>query len=232
MRRASAALLALAVALAVPACGGGGGDDAAEQRVAQIEDAVREAGLPDEVAEVLGRAAGVLGETFRVTYDLGGDAGGTAVLTQDPPRRRVDLEARIDGAPVMRSRFSDGESATLCERTAGRWTCAADPNADAEAGAFGADQVDDVVEGLRTSRDAYDFRVADRDVAGVRARCLVTELKPGREPTAEFGAKGTLCVSAEGVPLLVETPNASLRALRYTTSVDDERFELPAEVSG
>jgi hypothetical protein len=225
---------ALALLVAVLAsCGGDGpGDDAAVRRSSQVRAAARDAGLPDEVADLLGDAAGVVGERFRVTYDLGGDAGGTAVLTQDPPRRRVDLRAQVAGDEVTRSLLTDDDGTVVCERAGGKWTCRAGTASDEPAaGAFGSDQIDRIVDDLRASRDAYDFRVATRDVAGVTARCLVTELKPGREATGELGAKGTLCISAEGVPLLVETPAAWLRALRYTTAVDGEVFEPPAEVA-
>ena len=224
-------LLAVALAQAASACGDDDAGETADRRSAQVEEAAREAGLPDRVAELLGDAAGVIGETFTVTYDLGGEGGGTAVLAQDPPRRRADIDTRVDGAEVRRSMFADGDAATQCERANGRWRCRDDPSSTDTPGAFGAEQIEQVVETLTSSRDAYDFRVVERRLVGADARCLVTELKPGREPTPELGAKGTLCVSDEGVPLLVETPVASLRALRYSTSVDDDVFDLPAEVS-
>jgi hypothetical protein len=228
----------LVVALAVGTGCGGGGDGggshgASATRADQVRDAAHDAGLPAEVADLLADAAGVPGASFEVTYDLGGVSGGTAVLTQDPPRRRVDLHTRVGGDDVTRALITDRDQTTVCERAAGKWTCRAGSSSDAASpSAFGADQVEQVVGDLKTAKDAYTFRVAARDVAGVKARCLVTELKPGRQPTADLGAKGTLCVSAEGVPLLVETPAASLRALKYTTHVPDDAFDAPAKVTG
>lgn len=229
-------LAALAVAGLAAACGGDGGGDAGAAgatRAEQVRDAARDARLPAEVADLLADAAGVVAQTFTVTYDLGGESGGTAVLTQDPPRRRVDLRARVDGDDVVRSLVTEGDESTVCERAAGRWTCGRDAGGGSAAtpGAFDVDQIEAVIDDLDRARDAYEFRVARRTVAGASARCLVTELRPGREPTDEFGAKGTLCISPEGVPLLVETATASLRALRYSTSVDGDAFDLPAEVS-
>jgi hypothetical protein len=224
------------VVVVATACGGGGGDggkagEAAAKRAGQVRDAAHDAGLPSDVADLLADAAGVPAATFEVTYDLGGPSGGTAVLTQDPPRRRVDLHTQIDGDDVTRTLITDRDETTVCERAAGRWTCRAGSSSDAAPGAFGADQVEQVVGDLKTAKDAYTFRVAERSVAGVEARCLVTELKPGKQPTPDLGAKGTLCISAAGVPLLVETPAASLRALKYTTHVPGAAFDAPAEVT-
>ena len=197
-----------------------------------MRDAAHDAGLPSDVADLLADAAGVPRARFEVTYDLGGPSGGTAVLTQDPPRRRVDLHTQIEGDDVTRALITDRAETTVCERAAGTWTCRAGSSSDASSpSAFGADQVEQVVGDLKTAKDAYTFRVARRDVAGVTARCLVTELKAGKQPTADLGAKGTLCISAEGVPLLVETPAASLRALKYTTHVRDTAFDAPAKVT-
>lgn len=231
MRRLAAALLTvLAVATA---CGDDGAPSASTARAKQVRDAARGAGLPDDVADLLADAAGVVGSTFRVTYDLGGPSGGTAVLTQDPPRRRVDLNTQVEGDDVTRALITEPDGTTVCERAAGKWTCHAGSASDASTpSAFGSDQVSQVVGDLKTATDAYDFRVASRTVAGVEARCLVTELKPGKHPTADLGAKGTLCISAEGVPLLVETPAASLRALTYRTDVPGDAFDPPAAVTG
>lgn len=232
MRRL-AALLVATVAVAT-ACGGGGGsgDAASAARADQVRNAAHDAGLPADVADLLADAAGVPGATFEVTYDLGGASGGTAVLTQDPPRRRVDLHTQVDGDDVTRALITDRDRTTVCERAAGKWTCRAGSSSDASSpSAFGADQVEQVVGDLKAAKDAYTFRVASRDVAGTTARCLVTELKPGKQPTADLGAKGTLCISAEGVPLLVETPAASLRALKYTTRIPDNAFDAPANVT-
>ncbi len=215
------------------ACGGGGGSrDAATARADQVRAAAHDAGLPADVADLLADAAGVPGATFEVTYDLGGASGGTAVLTQDPPRRRVDLHTQVDGDDVTRALITERDRTTVCERAAGKWTCrAGSPSDQSTPTPFGADQVEQVVGDLETAKDAYSFRVASRDIAGTKARCLVTELKPGKQPTADLGAKGTLCISAEGVPLLVETPAASLRALKYTTDIPDNAFDAPAAVS-
>ena len=225
-RRLAVPVLALGV---IWGCGDDGGG-AAAQRADQIRTAAADAGLPDEVGDLLASAAASVGEVFRVTYELGGDAGGTAVVTQDPPRRRVDLNATVGGRPVTRALLVDGEEATVCERVDARWACRAGGSDDEIPGAFGDAQVDQAVRDLEAARGAYDFRLAGREVAGVEARCLVTELRPGRRPTADLGRKGTLCLSPEGVPLLVETPVASLRAVRYEREVDGAAFRAPAEV--
>ena len=42
-----------------------------------------------------------------------------------------------------------------------------------------------------------------------------------------LGASATLCISAEGAQLLVETPSGTVRAVEYDTEVDEGAFELP-----
>jgi len=74
----------------------------------------------------------------------------------------------------------------------------------------------------------YDFRVEQRSVANANATCLVTNRKPGHDQDPTLGASATLCLSAEGVPLLVQTPTGSVTAVEYSTTVPDNAFDLPA----
>lgn len=232
----AAALATLAMLLLATGCGGGnsGKSEATSAAVArreQVAGAARKAGLPGDVADFLGQSATVVGSRFRVTYDLGDGGGGTADLMQDPPLRRVDLRTQVQGKEVTRALISGGKNGSVaCQRSGGSWVCQPAAGADASFGGFGEKEVAAAVEDLRKSKNDYDFRLAEREVAGVKARCLVTELKPGHKESPSTGRKGTLCISPEGVPLLVETPSASLRALRYSTNVDDKVFEPPAEV--
>lgn len=165
-----------------------------------------------------------------MTYDLGGDALGSAVLVQDPPRRRVDLTTEVEGRTVTRSVIADDDRSVVCERAGGEWACRRGGPDEGIPGAFGPEQVERAVRDLARARDAYTFRTGSRTVAGVNARCLVTELAPGRDEDVTLGRKGTLCVSEEGVPLLVETAASSLRAVQYTTTVASDAFDAPAPV--
>lgn len=226
-------LLPLAAALLVvaTACGGTSkADAAASKRRDQIRKAATDAGLPRDVADFLSTAAGVVGESFQVTYDLADGKGGTAVLSQHPPRRRVDLRTTVKGTDAIRSLITDGGQSTVCQKTAGTWSCRPGSADESSPGGFGEQQIDNAVKELKQAKGDYDFRLGTRSIAGQKARCLVTELKPGRQEKPGIGRKGTLCVSSQGVPLLVETPIASLRALKYADHVDDKVFDIPAKV--
>lgn len=227
------AVLAL-VLLAAAGCGDGGGGPAgaASARHDQVRDAARDAGLPDDVVDLLADAAGAAGETFRVAYDVGGDTPATAELFQAPPNQRVDIRVQQAGEELVRSVITDGRRQWDCSRVQARWACGKPTVEKGGVNPFGDAELDAMVSTLRGAKADYTFRLARREVAGVTARCLVTELKPGRRAQAGIGSRGTLCISPEGVPLLVETPQSSLRAVRYTTTVPGGVFELPSSGNG
>jgi len=56
----------------------------------------------------------------------------------------------------------------------------------------------------------------------------VTTLKAGVSSDASAGQIGTLCLSNEGVALLVDVPSGTLQASTYATAVQDNVFALPA----
>ena len=78
--------------------------------------------------------------------------------------------------------------------------------------------------GAQLSKD-FDLRVGHRKLAGKQATCLITTPRPGSTASA---AATSLCVSGQGTPLLIERSGENLRALRYSTHVDDARFRLPS----
>src|SRR3989442_11090684 len=88
--------------------------------------------------------------------------------------------------------------------------------------AFDPDTVDRTVNALVDARSNYDYSVVHRRIVGANASCLMAT------PTGPTAKPATLCLSAEGVPLVIETPTLSLRALRYSRHVDAGRFRLPA----
>ena len=59
-------------------------------------------------------------------------------------------------------------------------------------------------------------------MAGTDARCLVATPKQG-----VAGPSSTLCLSSRGAVLLSEGTSNPLRAVKYSTSVDDRRLQLP-----
>lgn len=216
-RPLAAAVVAVAVATG---CGGDGNDDIGHQRADQVRRAAAEAGLPDDVQDVLARAARATTATFQVTYD--GEDGTTLVYSQDPPDVRVDT---IQAGVVVESAI---------ERDGATYTCAPGPGQElrcdrvegeaARGGLFDVRSLEALTAALAGSLDSFDVEVTERDLAGVTARCLVATKRPGAP--AELGDVGTFCVSDEGVQLLVETRGERLEARRYSDEVPEGTFDI------
>lgn len=222
--------MAVAIAAAVLS-GCGGGDNTTEQtaasRARQARQLADQAGLPADVREFLASAARASAATYRVDYNLHGEAG-TAVLVQRPPKRRVDVTLGEGEERVVQSAIVNDDGSFSCIETRGRWRCDTAPSA-ATPGRFAIGDVRRTTEELAKAKDAYDFTVEDRRIAGHQARCLVTSLKPGQAPDPARGERGVLCISSEGVPLLAEGGRNQFRATRYQTTTDKDAFDLPAE---
>jgi hypothetical protein len=223
--------IGLLVGLLLATACGDDGPDADDRRADQVGGAATDAGLPEEVVTFLADAAAADG-TYRVAYDVADPEGGPPqrlTITQRPPDRRIDVEA-ADGRAEATIGTADGTQA--CTRAAADepWRC--EPVAGAAAdGAFDPEVVAALAESLAADAGSYDFAVEDRTVLGVAVRCLVTTLRAGIDDPA-LGGTGTLCTSAEGARLLTETPSGTLRAVEYTTSVEDDAFVPPDAAPG
>jgi hypothetical protein len=184
-------------------------------RERQARAAAAEAGLPAPVQEVLGRAARAPAATFSATYVSGTDR---LVVTQRPPRRRVDVVGK--GGSALESVVADGEGETLrCERAfaarAERWTCKPATGASAEFGAFTPELVARTVEALTASAATYRTDVYELVVAGVHAQCQrSTPVVPSTGPPSPR------CVAPDGAPLVLARGDGTpiLRALAYRDS--------------
>jgi hypothetical protein len=201
------------VAAALAGCGDGG-DDPGDARAEQVRDAALEAGLDGDVADVLATAARAADATYTVTYDVD---GGTVVVTQRPPDRRIEVTS-ADG----------GVDATIT--TGGRTVACSDPPGDPPVacedigqarpgGAFDEDAVAAFTAALTEDSDGFTIRSEERTVAGVAARCVVA---------TEDADESVLCVADTGAVLLVERPAGSLRATSYSNEVGDGAIDLPA----
>ena len=82
----------------------------ADDRADQVRDAAREAGLPDDVADVLATAARGATATFQVTY--AGTEGARFVVSQEPPDHRVDV---IAAGKIVESRVLRDGTAYRCD---------------------------------------------------------------------------------------------------------------------
>ena len=222
---------AVAALVALGGCATGDDDtaaDAARRRADQARQVARDAGLSPAVQAVLADAAGAVDETYTVVYRLGGEGVGRSVVVQDPPRRRIELEVATGDLTVTRVFIVNDDGTFGCTRATDRWQCQRNADAPAELGPLALGDVQQATQDLLDARDDYAFTVERRQIAGVAARCLVTALKPGRQPDPQRGERAVLCVSPEGVPLRVEASTGALTATSYRRSAAAEAFRLPA----
>jgi len=216
-------VVVLALIAAAPSCGGGDRTArAARVRAEQARRLTADAGLSPGIQDILARAAGAVGATYTATYRLAD--GDMAVLSQAPPRRRIDV---IAGA-VTRTRLETGSATYSCLLADRRWSCQRDAGGVAAVGAFTPADVERTVDGLVASKSAYTFTTERRRVAGTTARCLITKLIPGGPPDPTRAPLGTLCVAASGAPLVVTGGQGNLQATGYSTVVRAAVFKLPA----
>jgi hypothetical protein len=220
------AAAAVAAGSLTASCGGGGSPGAADERAAQVRDAALEAGLAEDVAEVLALAARGATATYQITY--AGRDGRAVVVSQDPPHRRIDaLEAGlivesqvvVDGV-TYRCRIPDGGrpgDALRCQRTS-----AAVPG----TGAFTHAALQEFTDQLAASTDQVTTVVTNRTVAGEEARCLEATPRPETVPEGTEATTDTICVNDDGVQLLVDLGGERLVADAYSREVPDGTFEL------
>ena len=212
----------MAVLVAMAACGGN--DDVGAERAAQVREAATEAGLPDDVVDVIVLAAEGTDATFQITYE--GTGGAALVVSQDPPNRRVDVVA---GEAVVESRvFRDGIGYRCTPPSTdptGPLECQRSEGALEAPGAFTEAALDAFSRDLAESVDDLELSVERRDLAGVTATCLVAAPKAG--PTDGTGAGvETLCLSPEGGQLLVDAAGERVVARTYATDVPDGTFDV------
>lgn len=221
--------IALALAAGAAACGDPSPTErTARERAQQARQVALDARLGDDVADIVADAAAAVGATYRVTYAGATADAPTVTVTQEPPRRRIDVDPGAVG--VARTALTAGDASTTCTRIGGDWACRPGETPPELAG-FAERDLTATAQALGRARDDYDFRVEERELVGVDARCLVTTRKPGRT-NPRLGERATMCISSEGVLLLVERPGAAaLRATAYTTDLPGDAFDLPADPS-
>lgn len=220
--------VALALAMALAGCAGDhepGAAELADRRARQAVAAAAEAGLPDDVQELLGTAARAPAASFSATYRAGVDR---VVVHQRPPRRRVDV---IVGGVARESVVSDADGEVRCERPAGElWTCRPVRAGEAAGGtvgfgAFSPELVARTVEALEDAAGAFTLDVVERRIAGVDASCLRSAPAAAAADEERGSATAWLCVAPDGVPLLVDrgdgTPELRAIAYRRGASVGD-----------
>ena len=205
---------------AVAACGDE--PSASGARRDQVREVAEDAGLPDDVIEVLVLAAAGVDGTFQVTYP--GEDGASIVISQAPPDRRIDIVA---GERVVESSvFRDGVG-YRCEPPAddatGVLECTRRQGALDAPGAFTAEALAAFTEDIGASLEDIELTVEQRTIADTDATCLVASPKAGPDDGTGPGAE-TICLSDEGAQLLVDAGGERLVADAYTTEVPEGTF--------
>lgn len=213
----------LCLLVGVTACGGD--DDVADTRADQARSAALDAGLDEDVADFLSLAARGQTATYQATYP-GPDEATSIVVANQPPDRRIDVldderivetQIVLDGEALTCPRDVEADAIVECERT----DAIVEP-----LGAFGESSMEALTDALADRIDDYTFSIETSAIAGVEARCLVTNVRAGREQ-AELADSGTLCVSPEGALLRVAQGDEVLEATEYTTDIPDNTFVRP-----
>jgi len=189
----------------------------AHERENQAREAAHKAGLSPAAQDFLALYATAADNRYSITYAPSA-AGSTIVLLQDPPLRRVDVVA----GPVTRSVFVTRQGTFDCALENQQWTCQQSQQQEGAPGLLAPADIDRFIAELKTAKTNYTFAVTKKTIANTDTRCLVTTPKPGVP-----GQGSTLCLSSRGAVLLVEGTGNPLRAVKYSTSVDDRRLALP-----
>ena len=183
----------------------------ADARADQVREAAEEAGLSDDVIDVLELAARGVEGTFQVTYP--GEDGASLVVSQAPPDRRIDV---VVGERVVESRvLRDGvgyRCAPPSDDPVGSLDCTRSESGLPEPGGFSEEAIDAFTDDLIDSGDDIELSVEPRTIADAHATCLVA-------------GPDTICLSDEGAQLLIDSGDDRLEATAYTTDVPDGTFD-------
>ena len=140
-------------------------------------------------------------------------------IWNSPPKVRRDNVLRSEASEVHTSEYDTGGDVIIrCARLDTDWRCAPSPYeegtpvpGDLSLGAIGEDI------------GSRQVTVRDADVDGRAARCFTV---------AEDDGTFDLCVSAaDGIPLLIDSPDAELRLVVLEREVDDAAFTPPGSTT-
>jgi hypothetical protein len=215
-----------AVLLGLTACGG-----SSQTKAEQGRSIAEQAGLAPDVAAFFSLAVAGTNATYRETIETTDKTGKPVQVTttQRPPDTRFDT-FNADG--TVDSTIAVGGQTYQCTMAASHWDCGelgTSPSSSAQV--FNPSAVQSAIDQFEHRANDYDFRIEDREMVGLTARCLITTRKAGHEQDPSLGASATLCLSPEGAVLAVEVPSGSITAKEYSTTIPGDAFTLPAPVT-
>ncbi|MGH9273430.1 MAG: hypothetical protein ACRDZU_02190 [Acidimicrobiales bacterium] len=226
MRR-SPLIAVLGVALALTSCGSDDPDDAVtDERVEQVRQAAVDAGLSDEVADVLALAARGATATFQITY--AGADGAEIMVSQQPPNRRVDA---LTAGLIVESQLVRDNIGYLCDLPDGGQPgdpldCHRTQGAIPAQGTFTDEALDTFSQELIGSARAMDLTVEMRTIAEAEATCLIAAPKAGTPIDETTPGVDTICLSGNGAQLLVDAGGERVVAATYSTEVPEGTFDV------
>lgn len=221
----------LVVLLGVTLCGVAACGGQPQTKADQGKAIAEQAGLAPDVASFFALATAGTTATYRATVQTTDTTGKPLQLTttQRPPDSRFDA---FHADNTVDSTITVSGHSYQCTMAANHWDCGdlgVTPTTSAQV--FNPTIVNSAIGRFRSRANDYDFRTEDRQLAGIKARCLVTTRKPGHDQDSSLGASATLCLSPEGAVVLVDTPSGVVTVTAYTTTIPADAFTLPAPVS-
>lgn len=144
-----------------------------------------------------------------------------------PPKTRMDFTATTQGGGGSASMYLLEDGAYMCSSMGGQQACFKSPEEQAMQQNQGAQVQDQVQE----QPDKFDTTyIGPRQIAGQQGQCFAIKPKAGTQ--ADF-TESTVCYSAQGIPLLIQSKgqnfDMTMEATSVSTSVADSDFKLPSE---
>lgn len=133
---------------------------------------------------------------------------------QSPPRIRQDSELTAQGTAVETRTIGDRSGVVRCGRIDGRWTCRRAADGNDPLGPISQASIEQLTRGSVGARDTT--------VDGRAVRCFSLRVEQG---------SSELCATAEGIVVRVSSAGSQIELVSLETAVDDDVFELPAEVT-
>lgn len=174
--------------------------------------------LPDaEGSELLALLKAGRARTFHAKYDASGpNIGGklTLELFRKQGKLRQDTRLESEAGVTLTAGFALGGNTTVSctKRGAEPWVCARSAGSAETA-------LDGVFGSIAAELAGVDVTVEDSTAAGRQARCF-------RFPTRD--GQGSLCLTAEGIPVRASVNGTEMTLSEFTESVNDDVFRPPA----
>ncbi|MCC7076620.1 MAG: hypothetical protein IT198_05790 [Acidimicrobiia bacterium] len=200
---------------------------------------------PGGVAEgLLARQAETTWSMVWQVRDKTGDTAADIIVehlpasASDSGARKFHVHASVgtgDMGVVQVAILDEGQGARLCAQEAGStWVC--DVTGDVSQKIFDFLSIDGFAELSRLLRESLaipGLSVQYAKIAGTPAACFYFAPVPdglasgSDEVDIDLSQGGHFCLSTEGAPIRLATPDLTVTAVEYSKTVDKDRFTLP-----